>query len=109
MDNINVRYGEDVTLPIDADDVNAVEATLYVGNPGQLPKITVPATLTDGVGAFDFKVEIPLGTYKYQINVTNEEGKTEKYPDPNYCDDCDDDSFPTFTVSEALDETEVVS
>lgn len=109
MDNINVRYGEDITLPIDADDVNAVSATLFVGNPGQLPKITVPATLTDGVGAFDFKVEIPLGTYKYQINVINEAGKTEKYPDPDYCEDCTENDFPLFTVAEALDETEVVS
>lgn len=112
MDSINVRYDEDVTLQFDADDATAVSATLYVGNPGEVPLITAPITLTDGVGVFELSrtdTSIPLGTYKYQINVENELGQVEKYPDPTYCDDCDDDSFPEFTVFEALDATEVVS
>lgn len=111
MNGISIRYGEDVSLPIDANDITAVTATLYVGKPGEVPEITKPAVLTDGVGTFELTetdTSIPLGEYKYQVNVTNEAGQTEKYPNPDNCDDCDDD-LPIFSVHEALDVTEVVS
>lgn len=110
MDEINIRYGEDVTLPIDANDSTAVSATLYVGLPGETPVIILPTTLEAGMGVFEltsFDTSVPLGRYLYQINIVNDIGQVEKYPEPD-CDDCDD-SFPSFTVHEALDETEIVS
>lgn len=110
MDEIHIRYGEDVTLPLDANDSTAEAATLYVGKPGEIPVIIKPIVLVAGMGAFDLTgldTSVPLGTYKYQINITNDSGQVEKYPEPD-CDDCDSD-FPSFTVHEALDETEVVS
>lgn len=117
MDNISVRYGEFVTVEFDANDITATSATLYVGHPGETPKITKTITLVGGTGAFELDetdTSIPLAkgkdAYKFQINVENESGQPQKYPDPDDCDDCDNgDNFPTFSVHEALDATEVVS
>lgn len=113
MDEINIRYGESLTLPLDADDITAVTATLYVGLPGELPILIVPISLVEGVGVFELtplETEIPLGSYKYQITVVDEDSGVAKYPDPDDCDNCDsEDSFPCFNVHEALDATEIVS
>lgn len=111
MDEISIRYGEVVTLPFDANDPTATEATLYVGKPGEAPKITKPISLESGNGVFELTeldTSIPLGEYKYQINVMFGSVGPEKYPNPD-CDNCDSDDFPTFSVHEALDATEVVS
>lgn len=112
MDNINIRYGESVTLPLDTGSALNVSAAIFIGKPGTLYAITQEITLTDGVGVFELTptdTRIPLGTYQYQVNVTDADGRVEKYPsfdDNGDCGDCDSD-FPTFTVKEALDETEV--
>lgn len=111
MDKISIRYGESVTLPINVDDDTAVEATLYVGLPGQLPILTKTIVITDSEGVFELSTTdtaIPLGTYKYQINVEDGDGNISKYPEPDDCDSCnDEDGFPDFVVFEALDVTEV--
>lgn len=110
MEQIRIRYGENVTLPLDTNDTNAVSATLYIGKPGELPVITSPATLTLGVGIFELSTSdtaIPLGAYKYQITVLDELGMVTKYPQPEDC--LSNDDFPDFIVYEALDSTEVIS
>lgn len=114
MDEIKIRYGESVTLDFDANDTHAVSATLYIGKAGEVPVKSFPIGLTDGVGVFelsDTDTEIPLGTYKYQITVIDDEGHVDKYPDPEDCNDCDnsEDNLPQFIVYEALDAMEVVS
>lgn len=110
MDTISIRYGEDVTLPLDTGDTTAVSADIYIGRPGEVYVLTKNITLVDGNGEFVFtgaETQIPLGTYYYQINVTDEDGAIEKYPSPqNSCDECDG-NFPQFIVSEALDQIEV--
>lgn len=110
MDSITVRYGESLTLPLDAGDLTAVSADIYIGKPGEAYILTKNISLTDGVGTFVFDTtdtQIPLDTYYYQINVTDDEGYVEKYPTPeDNCGDCDDE-FPKFIVREALDEIEV--
>lgn len=110
MDAISVRYGENVTLPIDTGDTTDVSATIYIGNPGEVYTLSKTVSLTDGTGTFEFtalEMEIPLGTYHYQINTVDEDGHTSKYPSPQEdCDGCDSD-FPQFIVCEALDKTEV--
>lgn len=113
MDNIDIRYGERVTLPIDTGDATDVSADLYVGKPGELYILTKHATLTNGAGSFVLTVtdtSIPLDTYNYQVNVIDGSGEPQKFPSPknSNCGDCDDEEdFPTFTVHEALDSTEV--
>lgn len=110
MEPITIRYGESLTLPVDAGDINAVSADIYIGKPGQAYTLTKHITLTDGAGVFIFSqvdTQIPLGTYYYQINVTDTNNFVEKYPSPNdNCEDCEND-FPRFVVCEALDVIEV--
>ena len=110
MDSIIIRYGESLTLPLDAGDANAVTADIYIGKPGEAYVLTQNITLTSGEGTFVFSTadtQLPLDTYYYQINITDGAGYVQKYPSPEEdCDDCDTE-FPQFVVCEALDETEV--
>lgn len=109
MDPISIRYGESLTLPLDAGDVAAISADIYIGKPGQVYTLTQSISLVDGLGIFVFEPDdtrIPLDTYYYQINVTGDGGYVEKYPSPEDCNDCEDE-FPQFIVREALDEQEV--
>lgn len=107
MEAINIRYGETLSIAVSTDDTAATQAVFYVGNPGEEPILELVATLTDGVGSFQFSANdtmIPLGTYRYQINIEHEDGVVEKYPAP---DDCPEGELPEFIVHEALDLQEV--
>lgn len=110
MEPISIRYGESLTLPLDAGDLTAVTADIYIGKPGQAYVLTKNITLTAGEGVFVFtgiETRIPIGKYYYQINVTDDMGYVEKYPSPDSdCEGCGE-GFPQFVVSEALDEIEV--
>lgn len=111
MEEISIRYGENVTLPLDTADSLAVSADIYIGRPGEIYVLTKNITLTEGVGTFEFssaETSLPLGTYYYQINVTDVNGDVAKYPSPNeVCSGEGDDGFPKFVVYESLDEQEV--
>jgi len=110
MEPIIIRYGEDLTLPLDSGDITDVSASIFIGKPGEQYILTKSISLTDGVGTFVFSntdTQIPLDTYYYQINVIDDEGYIQKFPSPeDNCKDCDTE-FPRFIVCEALDETEV--
>lgn len=111
MDTISIRYGESLVLPLDAGNEDAVSAAMFIGQAGEAYTLTKSISLTDGKGTFEFSTsdtELPLGTYKYQINVTDGDGFVKKFPSPDNCDG-DDCGFPEFVVCESLDETEVVS
>jgi len=113
MDSITIRYGESLTLPIDTGDASATSASIYVGKPGVIFVISKTISLVSGKGVFilaSVDTRIPLGTYYYQINVTDALGYVEKYPTADM--DCDggeqgESDFPKFIVREALDEIEV--
>jgi hypothetical protein len=109
VESINVRWGESFDLAVGTDDVSATEATLIVGEMGEQPILTLGASLTLGVGQFIAsaeEMELPLGTYSYQLNVLHSDGQLEKYPQP---EDCVDGKLPIFKVHEALDGPGVVS
>lgn len=110
MDPIIIRYGESLTLPLSTGDPFAVSADIFIGKPGQVYILTKNIALVEGEGVFNFapsETKLPLGTYSYQINVTDSLGQIEKYPSPDRgCTDCEND-FPQFIVCEALDEIEV--
>lgn len=107
MNAITARYGESVPLSITIDDTTAVSATIYIGLEQAVPVITKSGTFVDGAADLSLDTDdtkIPLGTYKYQVNVIYENDLLEKYPSPDTCDGPD---FPDFVVAEALDEVEV--
>lgn len=110
LDSISIRYGESLTLPLNTGDTTNVSAAIYIGKPGQVYNLTKSVSLVNGEGTFVFstsETSIPLGTYYYQVNVTDAAGHVDKYPTPQAgCDSCEDD-FPEFNVYEALDLTEV--
>lgn len=111
MDDISIRYGETVTLPLNTGDILDVSADIYIGKPGQSYTLTKHITLTAGEGTFVLSAvdtAIPLGTYYYQVNVTDGSGHVDKYPAPDTtCNDCDEVDFPKFVVAEALDVNEI--
>lgn len=112
MESINIRYGEYLSLPIETGDEGYVSAAMYIGQPGQVYTLSKTTPLTNGDGVFEFTEEetkIPLGEYSLQVNLFDEEGRTTKFPEPKYYCGAREDEFPKFIVSEALDETEVVS
>lgn len=107
MNAITARYGESVPLSITIDDTTAISATIYIGLEQEVPLITKTSAFVDGVADLSLNTDdtkIPLGTYKYQVNVVYEDDLLEKYPSPDSCEGSD---FPDFVVAEALDETEV--
>ena len=110
MNPISIRYGESVTLPIDTGDITDVEASIYIGKPGQQYILSKTISLTDGVGVFiitEEETKLPLGIYYYQINTTDNTGYVQKFPEPEEnCGDCQA-NFPEFIIYEALDEIEV--
>lgn len=110
MDSITIRYGENLTLPLDTGDITDVSADIYVGKPGQAYVLTQNISLTNGLGTFIFDpadTSLPLDTYYYQINITDANGYIQKFPSMDEdCSDCDY-GFPKFVVCEALDEIEV--
>lgn len=112
MDSINIRYGEYLPLHIETGNEGYVSATMYIGKPGQMYILSKETTLTNGDGIFEFTEEetrIPLGEYSFQVSVFDNEGRPTKFPEPDGdCGNCEEE-FPKFIVSEALDETEVVS
>lgn len=110
MDSISIRYGENLTLPIETGDTESVSADFFIGKPGELYVLAKHISLTNGNGIFEFSshdTELPLGVYYYQINTTDGSGRVKKFPSPeSYCDGCDND-FPQFIINEALDKTEI--
>ena len=108
MKAINTRYGASVELTTNSDDATAQTATLYVGLPGELPEITKTASFVSGAANLSLspnETEIPLGSYKYQIDVLFTDGRLKKFPEPLNCNS----DLPDFIVSESLGDTEVVS
>lgn len=109
MKAINVRYGASLPLTVTIDDATAESASLFVGKEGELPTITKTAPFVELVADLSLdplETEVPLDTYKYQVNIVYEDGTIKKFPEPKSCDFSE---FPDFKVAEALDETEVES
>lgn len=106
MNTIYVRYGETLNLEgtLDADMGDVESVTLYVGKTGpNAPKLTVQGVIEGlNVTLREEAVELPLGEYKYQINLVYTDGTIEKYPDMHR--NCIE--LPDFIVTEVVDEVE---
>ena len=108
MKAINTRYGASVELTTNSDDTTAQTATLYVGLPSELPMITKTSNFVSGVAEISLDptdTKVPLGEYKYQIDVSYTDGRLKKFPEPTSCTD----ELPDFIIAESLGDTEAVS
>lgn len=110
MKSIKIRYGASLIQSVTIDNETAVSATFYVGKEGETPVITkvgnfelVENVMTANLTLEPEDTEIPLGEYKYQIDVLYEDGNISKFPAPT---DCYSD-LPDFEVYESLSDTEV--
>lgn len=108
MNPIKVRYGASLILTVETEDTTAVSATLYVGEEGQLPVITKTALFDNLIADVSLNpedTEVPLGKYKYQIDVIYSDGRIDKFPNPKNCLQTKD--LPDFSIHESLSDTEV--
>lgn len=108
METYEVTYGESFDFKVEIDEPEATLVTLNVGKLGELPVISVSASIEDGIayiqGTRD-DTRVPLDTYQYQLTVEfDDPTKAYKYPSKK---ECGENGLPRFIVSEALDETEV--
>lgn len=104
MKTITTRYGASVPLSIEIDDELATRAHIYVGLEDAVPVIHESALVIDGVADLSIPAgatDVPLNTYKYQINIEYSDGRLDKLPQTGCWDD-----LPDFEVLEALDVTE---
>jgi hypothetical protein len=107
MKAINTRYGASVELLCNSTDITAESADIFIGIEGEAYTFTKNAPFEDGTANLSLDpidTMIPIGTYKYQINVNYSDGRIKKFPEPS---NCEDNNLPEFIVSEALDVIEV--
>lgn len=105
--DLSVRYGASLNLRVTLDDAAATSATIYIGNEGEAYLVEKTGAFVDGVADISLDTtdtELPLGTYKYQINVDYDDGKVIKFPAGDSCDG--DTELPNIQILEALDLTE---
>lgn len=111
MKPIKLRYGSSVRQNVNSKDETASVATFYVGVAGESPVIVKSAPFIDGVADISLEpidTEIPLGDYKYQVDVEYTDGAVVKLPEPvGCCFEDDPDFLPDFIVRESLSDTEV--
>lgn len=103
MNNITIRWGSSKNLTVTRDADNEVSATLLVGNLNEPPLIEKTALFVENIADISLDTldtQIPVATYKYQINVTLDDGNIKKFPEPS---SCSDGELPEFIVYEALD------
>lgn len=111
MKTLSVIYGGtlDVNITVPTDETMPISASIYVAKEGEPYVMSSTGEFDEnGKATVSFSsddTKVPLGEYKYQINLDYEDGGVVKLPDTNYCQG----ELPYFYVTEALDETEVVS
>ena len=113
MDNKRVRYGESFRLTVKQSDPLAETASIFVGTANNQYLISKTSTFTDGIADLTLsptQTMLPIGEYKYQVNVEYSDGNIDKFPKPRKgCTQVDFVSLPDFIIYEALDEEEVIS
>lgn len=107
MKSINVRYGASLTLTATTDESTAETAILYIGKEGMVPVIEKSANFINLVADISLSTEdtkVPLGNYKYQLDVLHSDGRLDKFPTP---EDCPYGDLPDFMVYESLSDEEI--
>lgn len=104
MNNITIRQGETLQLPITIDD-GAAETVLF-----QIIKNN--KSVSETIAIFENKkanilieqLMLPIGEYRYMLTITYTDGIIDKLPDVS---DCNDDSceLPTINICEGIFES----
>ena len=101
---ISVSYGESLRLqtPVTIDTDGLLTLTFNIGKGGELPpELSIIATITaDLITVYKEKVEIPVGTYKYQYTAVYSDGYIAKYPGITQCTP----ELPDFIVTDSIDD-----
>lgn len=104
LTTITIRRGAKLALTVTVDDEAAVTAKFIARTTADAASAVLEqeVAVTDGVATFNFSsndTNIDTGDYVYQVNVYDDEGDYDVYPDTSGCDDdCD---LPTLTVCDA--------
>lgn len=104
MNNITVRRGESLQLPITIDDESAVNVTLQIiKDDTEVVRIT-EYFVDKNATIFIEEVIIPVDEYKYMLTVVYSDGVIDKLPDISDCHDsgCD---LPNLIVCEGIFES----
>lgn len=109
MEDISIRRGETLELPIEADDESAVTVQFVATDEDGAVWIDETEPFVDGEA--NIRTEetyIPLGVYDYTLTVVYSDGIIDILPDPDECDEeCE---LPKFIVCKSnKPDPEVVS
>lgn len=100
LDNISLRQGATLQLPIICDDVTAVdvrfkafkENTIYIDELENFATVDGKRQAT----IFTNDTNIPIDSYDYMLIINYSDGVIDKLPDPDECDgDCE---FPQLII-----------
>lgn len=104
MNNITIRQGETLQIPVTIDDDSAERVTLQVIS-GSMELLSITDEFVDGQATISVdELMLPLGTYEYMLTVFYVDGVIDKLPDVANCSD-DDCSLPSFKVCEGIFES----
>lgn len=102
MNDIRVRQGSRVQLQITQGDPLSTSVQLFLRGQVNFLAFDYTAEFVEGVADLSFTAPTEIDVYDMQVNELFAEEDPIKYPDP----DCEDCSFPTLTVCDALDVAE---
>lgn len=102
MNSIYAWTGDTIPLTSTAPDDTAESATLIIGTVGEEAVYTQTANFVDDVADLTITDEenvIPVGEYKYMIEVTYSDGSQLTFPKP---DDCEPENLPDFIIKDRI-------
>lgn len=102
MNSIYAWVSDTVPLTATAPDDTADTATLIIGLVGYEAVFTKTASFVSDIADLtitDEENDIPVGEYKYMIEVSYTDGSQLTFPKP---DDCEPDDLPDFVVKDRI-------
>lgn len=98
MQDISVRQGETVKIPVTIEDSTAVSVEMVIVD-GDTAVKTVTATFVDDTALLDLGIiTLPVKSYTYGFKITYTDGVVDILPDT----DCQECEYPTFEVCKGL-------
>ena len=108
MENLSIRRGSTLELPVEADDESALSVRFLATDDEGETVFDITEQFVNGKATLvDDDTFVPLGSYEFTLTVTYSDG-IDVLPDPDNCDDeCE---LPTITVCKSnIPDPEIVS